>query len=174
MPLLPLRDALGLNGLVAPGPQAVDLSTQGTIRDANSVATIVSQIAASSAGDTVRIAAGSYAYVTTTKSIGSGLIRIIPASPGSVTIAGIDMSSAQGLDWRGINTTGATNDNVWFQNSIRCRFRGGYHKMTSATCVAFTVRTGSSDIIVEDVTVENALTSFIVQGFTETARATNI
>lgn len=142
------------------GPRTVDISTQGTVRDANSAATIVSQINASSAGDTVRIAAGTYGDLTVPKSIASGLIRIVPATAGTVTIASIDMDNAQGLDWRGINTTGAAWGNVYFRNSKRCRVRGGTH--TNAAAQVFDIRRLCDDVLIEDVTVEDSYMAFNV------------
>ena len=163
-------------GYIGPNPAGVDTSNQasGTVRTANSDATIVSQINASVAGDTVSIAAGTYGYLTVTKSIASGFIRVVPAAGATVTCAGIDLSSAQGIDIRGINTTGTSTYNNWWQNSSRCRWRGGTHTMSAAGRTAFTVRQGCSDIVIEDVIVNNAAVSFIVQGFSETGRSTNI
>jgi len=137
------------------GPRAIDITQIGTIRSATTAATIVSQINASVAGDTVVIAAGSYASVTVPKNIASGFIRIVPASLGAVSIAGVNLTSSQGLDWRGINTTGE----VYYDTCSRIRWRGGT-STPGATLVGHNIRGSCSDVLVEDATVTNPLCGF--------------
>lgn len=128
------------------GPKLVDLSTQGTVRHATTVAEINSQLTASSAGDTVTIAPGTYGAITITRSIGSGLIRLVPSDGvnGSVTLGDVTLSSAQGLDFRGISTTGR----IRYEAAVRCRWRGGIPHVTTDACHA--LRESCSDIIIED------------------------
>lgn len=151
-------------GILGPRP-SIDLSTQGTVRTANSDATIVSQIAASSAGDTVSIAAGTYGDLTIDTVIAGGFVRIIPTSGlGTVTISSVTIEDAEGLDFRGIDTDDHASDwgNWYMRNTKRCRIRGGSHNSQTAATVVFDVRRECDDIIIEDVLVEDSFSPFNV------------
>lgn len=154
---------------MAVGPGAVDVSTQGTVRVATSTATIVSQLAASAAGDTVQIAAGTYAQVVTSRSVPSGLIRVVPAPGATVTIAGVNLTGAQGLDWRGINTTAE----VRYSSTVRCRWRGGI-STPGATVVGHNIRESCSDLVIEDATVTDPDCGFFLYADRDTLASDNI
>lgn len=151
------------------GPRAVDISTVGNVLEATSVATIQSQIAAAVNGETVRIANGSYGLVTTAATK-TGLVRIVPESAGGVSIAGVDMSGAAGLDWRGINTTAEVSIDTAAE---RIFWRGGTAQLTSAD-IGFDIRDDSDQIVIEDVTILDADASFNLQAASDAAAPTNV
>lgn len=158
-------------GALLLGPKAVDITPQsgGTVRSATSAATLTSALAASVAGDTVTLSNGSYGAFSTSKSIASGLIRIVPLNAGAVTFGRVDLSGAQGLDFRGINTT----DEVYYSSSSRVRWRGGT-STPGATGTGHNVRESCSDLLIEDPTVTNALCSFYFYASTDALASTNI
>ena len=131
------------------GPRPVDISTVGTVTDISAGADIQTALAGMSAGNTLRLGAGSYPYSQITKVLATGTIRVVPATAGTVSIPGIWINGAKGIDFRGIDWV--TGESVWFEDAIDCAVRGGTSTVDPALWNNFEIRHSNNGVTVEDV-----------------------
>jgi hypothetical protein len=129
------------------GPRPVDLTPTGTVRYVTPGQSWSAAVNASSSGDTVVVRAGNHARQTINRSLASGNINVFAEVGATVTVAGLNLTGAAGLTFRGFTITG----NVYLSGSRRMAIQGNRIYTTYASRArGIDVRDNCSDILIAD------------------------